>query len=142
MNKNESKPISIMNKTGITLSELRKSLILLDTKEIEVVGCKYTIHYQDLHGDVRLYLCQDGTPDPIKDSFVSSVEIEKFADCFPYSNPETVEELEIIYYCSPLLGTLRTADLLPGFNADYLFMMYGLINMIPVIREDRNSTRI
>ena len=141
MNKNDSnsKPISIMNKSGITPSDLRKSLILLDNREITVGGTKYTIHYQSLYGDTRLYLSQNGILDPLHDSFVSDAEIEKFADCFPYSDPETVQDLETIYYCSPLLGTMRTVNLIPQFNAKYLFILYGLVNLLFTVRTNQNS---
>ena len=139
MKKNDDYPISIMKKTGLTLSDFRNSLILLDEKKIVAGGRKYTIHYKNLYGDIRLYLIPEEDPDPSHGSYISGIEIEKYADCFPYANPDTVQELMNIYYRAPRLGTMKTVNLMPHSDAGYLLLMYGLINILSDIIESQDS---
>ena len=98
--------VSLMNKMGIDPSDLSNSLKLLDKKTFSVCGKTY---------DVRS---------------ITAHEIALFAACFPCAEPETIQELKAIYFFSPQFGEFRRFDHFPQFDAEKMFLMYEILNLL------------
>lgn len=132
INRNKSKRLQTIREAlgCFDYDWLKRSLMKIDSKDVEIMGQRRKIHYYDKYGDKRIYINSKENVNPIDESFISVCELEKFIDCFPYVFPVTIQDLEEIYFNTPKIGTLKPSVLIPEFNAEYLFNCYAIIHLL------------
>jgi len=93
------------------------------------LGGKFTVTFSDRFGDPRYYFVADDpqTQPPLCCDFVSECEIEKFADCFPATEPKNEADLRRAYSLSTPCGTMLPRHFVINYDKNYLSILYGFL---------------